>query len=246
MSSLIKFWADNTSRLCFWPNRMISKNLHGAYRRLPARTWFSCTIPPTMQEYHGQRLASRTFRPPEHEVSASFLWDANSRLCRGKSKSHHFYPQRDTIRAIRLKYSTAQDSHPQLPAQTPVGGGVATSKLSITEWVSLFHGTSIEALGAELHGVLRNGTMISSMDEISNGIVNNDPLHKHHELFLHVCTYSERFARSAGPLDRPCRYPRLIVEYIGLADLLENHNTPPYSCLDSDWRRATSFPSYSA
>lgn len=37
-------------------------------------------------------------------------------------------------------------------------------------------------------------------------------------------------------------------EYIDLADLLENHNTPPGSSLDRDWRFVTSFhscPAYS-
>lgn len=44
------------------------------------------------------------------------------------------------------------------------------------------------------------------------------------------CNCPERFARSA-------------VEYIGLADQLENHNTPPYSSLGGDWRCATYLPS---
>ena len=57
---------------------------------------------------------------------------------------------------------------------------------------------------------------------------------------------SERFARSAGLLDRRGQYARLAVEYIGLADLLENHNTPPYSSHDSNWRDTTSFPSWPA
>lgn len=52
---------------------------------------------------------------------------------------------------------------------------------------------------------------------------------------------SERFARSGKLLDRPGRYARMIVEYIGLADLLENHNTPPNSFLDSNFRDTTSF-----
>ncbi len=53
---------------------------------------------------------------------------------------------------------------------------------------------------------------------------------------------SERFARSGKLLDRLGRYARMIVEYnIGLADLLENHNTPPNSFLDSNFRDKTSF-----
>lgn len=36
-------------------------------------------------------------------------------------------------------------------------------------------------------------------------------------------------------------YARMIVEYIGLADLLETHNTPPNSFLDSNFRDTTSF-----
>ena len=59
--------------------------------------------------------------------------------------------------------------------------------------------------------------------------------------FVYVC--SERFARSAGLLDRPGRYAISTVEYIGLADSLENHSTPPYSPQDSNWRDATSFSS---
>ena len=30
---------------------------------------------------------------------------------------------------------------------------------------------------------------------------------------------------------------------IGTADLLEKHNTPPYSPINNDWQCATSFPS---
>lgn len=45
-----------------------------------------------------------------------------------------------------------------------------------------------------------------------------------------------------GLLDRPDRYVRLTIKYIGLADPLENHNTPPYASFDSDWQYVTSFP----
>ncbi len=36
----------------------------------------------------------------------------------------------------------------------------------------------------------------------------------------------------------------LTVEYIDPADLLEKHKAPPYSSQDSNWRDATSIPSY--
>lgn len=45
-----------------------------------------------------------------------------------------------------------------------------------------------------------------------------------------------------GLLDRPGRYVRLTIKYVGLADSLENHNTPPYYSLESDRRYVTSFP----
>ena len=42
----------------------------------------------------------------------------------------------------------------------------------------------------------------------------------------------------ADMLDRPS------CKYIGLADLVENNNTPPYSSQDSNSRHAISFPSF--
>lgn len=47
----------------------------------------------------------------------------------------------------------------------------------------------------------------------------------------------ENFCVLNGLLDRPGQYA---AERIGLADLLENHNTPPYSSLHSHWRDVTS------
>lgn len=52
-------------------------------------------------------------------------------------------------------------------------------------------------------------------------------------------TYNLNGLRSL--LDRPGRYARLTVEYISLADLLENNSTPPNSFLDSNCRDAAFF-----
>ena len=62
------------------------------------------------------------------------------------------------------------------------------------------------------------------------------PPHKEQHKYIYVYVLN-------GLLDRPGRYTRSTVEYIGLADSLENHSALPCSSQDSNWRDATSFPS---
>lgn len=67
------------------------------------------------------------------------------------------------------------------------------------------------------------------------------PRSRHHGVLFQKA-WMERFSLQ----DPPGWYARLTAEYIRLADILENHNTPLHSSLDSDWRDATSSPLCSA